>query len=589
MAPTPTCGCCASFACCASKLLKVLDGGRQFKRFERWLSLRHTVAETVGVVVTMAFCAHWTACLWMLIVALERDVAGGDHAHTWVSEEGFDTFEYRVDPGRPWPLDPFKMYSVCLYWSMQTLTTIGYGGTASPTNQAEYVVASFAMMAGSILWAYLIGKISTLMHFLSQTNMEHHQRLDRLESFIEEKHLSYALAHRLRRYFLKRRSLDKMETYQVLLNHMSPTLRGDVAEAMTGKWLHRVSWLRNAQRTFVTSLAMLMRPEIYPPMEMFTGETFHVVARGVVIKDMKILCSGMVWGLDMILTNKTLRRMRPAIALTYVEVLELRRGDLINLLSRFPKARKRVRKAVIWMAFQRKFLAHAREIEMLTTQVSSLLLKEVGSRAKVRACFSKYDSDGDGWINCREFSDSLRDLGFNARSEIVDALVARFDTDNDGKISLTEFFAFFDTYSKSSSRLLNLKSKKNLLSIGSSVESRVVDKEHGLNMDDDGGSGSGGGGGGGDDDGSGGGDGGSIHSRMAAQRASPMGSDGGGGDGGGEGVHAFSASRDLGLDRVGAEEVDKLKAQMKAHHDILDRHLKLIAQKLDVELIDHVG
>ena len=76
---------------------------------------------------------------------------------------------------------------------------------------------------------------------------------------------------------------------------------------------------------------------------------------------------------------------------------------------------------------------------------------------------------------------------------------------------------------------------------------------------------------------------------MAAQRASPMGSDGGGGDGGGEGVHAFSASRDLGLDRVGAEEVDKLKAQMKAHHDILDRHLKLIAQKLDVELIDHVG
>jgi hypothetical protein len=324
-------------------------------------------------------------------------------------------------------------------------------------------------------------------------------------------------------------------------------------------------------------------------MEMITGETFHVVARGVVIKDMKILCSGMVWGLDMILTNKTLRRMRPAIALTYVEVLELRRGDLINLLSRFPKARKRVRKAVIWMAFQRKFLAHAREIEMLTTQVSSLLLKEVGSRAKVRACFSKYDSDGDGWINCREFSDSLRDLGFNARSEIVDALVARFDTDNDGKISLTEFFAFFDTYSKSSSRLLNLKSKKNLLSIGSSVESRVVDKEHGLNMDDDGGSGSGGGGGGGDDDGSGGGDGGSIHSRMAAQRASPMGSDGGGGDGGGEGVHAFSASRDLGLDRVGAEEVDKLKAQMKAHHDILDRHLKLIAQKLDVELIDHVG
>ena len=74
------------------------------------------------------------------------------------------------------------------------------------------------------MWAYLIGKISTLMHFLSQSNMEYHQRLDQLESFIQEKHLTNALAHRLRHYFLKRRPLDKMETYQVLINHMSPTL-----------------------------------------------------------------------------------------------------------------------------------------------------------------------------------------------------------------------------------------------------------------------------------------------------------------------------------------------------------------------------
>ena len=47
-----------------AKLTKILRGGREFKRFEKWLSLRHTVAETVKVVVTMFFCAHWTACAW---------------------------------------------------------------------------------------------------------------------------------------------------------------------------------------------------------------------------------------------------------------------------------------------------------------------------------------------------------------------------------------------------------------------------------------------------------------------------------------------------------------------------------------------
>ena len=415
---------------------------------------------------------------------MERDVRGGDHSETWVSLEGFDSHEYRVSPDEPWPLDPLKMYSVCFYWSMQTLTTIGYGGTAAPANEAEYLVASFAMMLGSIIWAYLIGKISTLMHFLSRNHLEHHQMMDNLDEFIHEKNINANLAYRLRRYFVKRQSLDKMETYQVLLNHMSPTLRGDVAAALTGPWLHRVSWLRNAERSFVTSLAMLMRPEIYPPMEMISGETFHVVVRGVVIKDMRVLCSGMIWGLDMILTNKSLRRMRPAIALTYVEVLELRRVDLLNLLARFPKARKRVRQAVIWLAFKRKFLAHAREVEMLTSQIGKLLIKEVGSRDRVRENFRKYDTDGDGWINTSEFADSLYDLGFEARSDIIDNLVARFDSNNDGKISLDEFFKFFDTYSKESSRLLHMKSGHALLSIGSAVEHHVVDADHGLNDHD---------------------------------------------------------------------------------------------------------
>jgi hypothetical protein len=186
----------------------------------------------------------------------------------------------------------------------------------------------------------------------------------------------------------------------------------------------------------------------------------------------------MIWGFDMILHNKALRRMRPAIALTYVEVLELRRMDLVNLLARFPKANKRVRKAVIWLAFKRKFLAHAREIEMLASQIGNLLTKEVGNRDRVRANFKKYDSDGDGSINAQEFSDCMQDLGFEARSDIIENLMKRFDSDNDGKISLNEFFAFFDSYSKESSRLLHLKPTK---MFASTIEHHVVDADHGLN------------------------------------------------------------------------------------------------------------
>ena len=52
----------------------------------------------------------------------------------------------------------------------------------------------------------------------------------------------------------------------------------------------------------MTSIALNLKPEIYPPTEMIPGETFHVISRGIAIKDMRVFC-GMVWGLDMILSN----------------------------------------------------------------------------------------------------------------------------------------------------------------------------------------------------------------------------------------------------------------------------------------------
>ena len=76
-------------------------------------------------------------------------------------------------------------------------------------------------------------------------------------------------------------------------------------------------------------------------METIDGTTFHVVVRGVAIKDMMVKCSGMLWGLDMVLDNVSLRRLSPAIALTYCEVMVLSRNDFKKLLQSFPMERKK--------------------------------------------------------------------------------------------------------------------------------------------------------------------------------------------------------------------------------------------------------
>ena len=176
------------------------------------------------------------------------------------------------------------------------------------------MIAIGAMIIGSIVWAYLMGVIVSNAVSLNKLEQDHHQRMDNLEVFMDEKQLDFHLRKRLRYYFRRRRSLDTMEQFQDLLRSMSPSLRGDVALSITSKWLPKVPWLRSGEKNFVTSIALNLKPEIYPPTEMISGETFHVISRGIAIKDMRVYCGGMVWGLDMILANRKLRRMKPAIA-----------------------------------------------------------------------------------------------------------------------------------------------------------------------------------------------------------------------------------------------------------------------------------
>ena len=134
-----------------------------------------------------------------------------------------------------------------------------------------------------------------------------------------------------------------MQHYKAIMENCSPSLRGEVAKTLTGAWIMKVSWLRYASETFVTSMALLLKGKISPPLEPISGKTLHVMVRGVAIKDMSVFCNGMVWGLDMVLTNIRLRRLNPAVALTYVETLELDRRKFMALLNAFPQEKKKKR------------------------------------------------------------------------------------------------------------------------------------------------------------------------------------------------------------------------------------------------------
>jgi len=63
---------------------------------------------------------------------------------------------------------------------------------------------------------------------------------------------------------------------------------------------------------------------------------------------------------------------------------------------------------------------------------------------KVRVIFDCIDDNGDGFLNRKEFSESLKLFGTSKSStnEIVQRIFQKFDTNNDGKIEFSEFMQF---------------------------------------------------------------------------------------------------------------------------------------------------
>ena len=58
--------------------------------------------------------------------------------------------------------DPVSQYVRSLYWTITTMTTVGYGDI-SPGRTVEYLLGILIMLMGASLYAFVIGGVASLL------------------------------------------------------------------------------------------------------------------------------------------------------------------------------------------------------------------------------------------------------------------------------------------------------------------------------------------------------------------------------------------------------------------------------------------
>jgi len=73
---------------------------------------------------------------------------------------------------------------------------------------------------------------------------------------------------------------------------------------------------------------------------------------------------------------------------------------------------------------------------------------------EIQSNFTAFDNDGNGTITAKELPKLLEQLGYETSKKHINAWLAIYDLDDDGKISFTEFFEIYESLSQDDELLL---------------------------------------------------------------------------------------------------------------------------------------
>ena len=336
------------------KLIRLLRGSATFKRIEMTTPVNYSLVAISRSMVLLLMGSHWFACVWGMQAMWAQDVR-----NTWIGELGEPCADGTHD-GWPQCLSPAMLYVTSLYFSVYTITSIGYGDvSASKTNGVELTVNVFLMLFGGCLWGYvvavLVGEVSTFNVSLS----EFRKLMNDLNRMMSGHRLTKGLQQQLREYMLRSRHLREAKSHKALMQHLSPTLRGEVSWQMNAQFLESVKFLQDAPRAMSVQLSMALQPVIFPPGDIAPPSFLYIIHRGIALYRGQLLGERRVWGEDMVLESLKLRMLFTARAMNYVDVFFIGRETLFLIAEAFPEVLKRIRRFAFILALRRDVVLRA--------------------------------------------------------------------------------------------------------------------------------------------------------------------------------------------------------------------------------------
>ena len=132
------------------RLVKIIKKkGKMMDKMAESFGLSEGVEKMLFSLVIFLMFSHFSACFWIYTAEMTEDPEE-DNATNWIHSGEYDS------------LSKLQLYLTSLYFTVTTMTTVGYGDI-SGTNTGERIVCMFLMIMGVLFFTYTSGMITNII------------------------------------------------------------------------------------------------------------------------------------------------------------------------------------------------------------------------------------------------------------------------------------------------------------------------------------------------------------------------------------------------------------------------------------------
>ncbi|XP_069787305.1 potassium voltage-gated channel subfamily H member 1a [Narcine bancroftii] len=329
------------------KVVRLLRLGRVARKLDHYIE--YGAAVLVLLVCVFGLAAHWLACIWYSIGDYEviDEELNRIRTDSWLYQLGETVgmpYHFNTSGSEKWEGGPSKdsVYIASLYFTMTSLTSIGFGNIA-PTTDGEKIFAVAMMMVGSLLYATIFGNVTTIFQQMYANSNRYHEMLNCVRDFLKLYQVPKGLSERVMDYIVSTWSMSKGIDTEKVLEICPKDMRADICVHLNRKVFKEHPAFRLASDGCLRALAMEFQTIHSAPGDLIyhAGESvdnlcFVVSGSLEVIQDdevVAILGKGDVFG-DVFWKENTLAQSCVNVrALTYCDLHVIKRDALQKVLE----------------------------------------------------------------------------------------------------------------------------------------------------------------------------------------------------------------------------------------------------------------